>query len=96
MSSESYLIPNCYFKLVFSEKHFYQDVYCDYTCKELYEKILPSVNRFIVEDGGVEIDKIEIVPVRNTENGLALTQINVPLHDLIHKADFNAFYIRLL
>ena len=32
----------------------------------------------------------------NTENGLALTQIDVPLHDLIHKDDLNAFYIRLV
>ena len=57
MSSDSYFIPNCYFKLVFSEKHFYQDVYCDYTCKELYEKMLPSV-RFKFEKI-VETDKIE-------------------------------------
>ena len=96
MSGESYRIPNCYFKLVFTEKHFYQDIYCDYTCKELYEKILPNVNRFIVEGDNTEINKIEIVPIRNTENGLALTQIDVPLRDLIHKDDLNCFYIRLL
>ena len=96
MSVESYRIPNCYFKLVFTDMYFYQDIYSDYTCKELYEKILPAINRFMVEGGNTEINKIEIVPIRNTENGLALTQIDVPLHDLINKDDLNCFYIRLL
>ena len=96
--ANSYIVRNCYFKLALTEKTFYQDINADYTCKELYEKVLPNVNRYLMDrnDGFVSIDQFEIIPVRNTENGIGLPKIDACLYEVIHKDDMESFYIKKL
>ena len=94
--SDSLLIRNCYFKLALTEKTFYQDINADYTCKELYEKVLANVNTHLVDGDNIisNVSKFDIVPTRNTENGIGLPRIDACLYEVIHKDDMDAFYIR--
>ena len=95
--SDSRFFPGVYFKLVYTEKTFYQDIYSDYTCKELYEKILENVSNNLLENNNTisNIEKFEIIPVRNTENGLPLRKIDDKLDDILGNDDMESFYIRL-
>ena len=94
--SESNIVPNVYFKRALTEVFFYKDIYTDYSCKELYEKLLPDVNQNLLDNSSIEsIEKFEIVPVRNTEYGVKLPRIDAKLIDVIDKTDMVSFYIRI-
>lgn len=100
--------PNAYFKLAFTSRTFTQDIYSSYTCIELYEKILENINRYIIDntnsatnsDNGSliihDVSQFEIIPIKNTEHGLALRKINDKLLDILDSDDMQAFYIRLI
>ena len=95
--SNSRFFPGVYFKLVYTEKTFYQDIYSDYTCKELYDKILENVNNNLLdEDNAISnIEKFEIIPARNTEAGLPLRRVDVRLYEILGCDDMCVFYIRI-
>ena len=95
--SNSRFFPGVYFKLVYTEKTFYQDIYSDYSCKELYDKILENVNNNLLDEDNTinNIEKFEIIPARNTEGGLPLRKIDDKLYDILGNDDMVSFYIRL-
>jgi hypothetical protein len=98
MSDNIRFLPNVYFKLANTEKMFYQDIYSNYSCAELYEKILVNVNNNLREnESNLETSsKFEIVPSRNTESGLPLRKINTKLYEILKQEDMQAFYIRFI
>ena len=98
MTDNTRFIPNVYFKLANTERMFYQDICSSYTCTELYEKILANVNNNLrVNASNLDtISKFEIVPSRNTEDGLPLRKINTKLYEILNPGDMVAFYIRFI
>ena len=42
------------------------------------------------------ISKFEIVPSRNTEDGLPLRKINTKLYEILKQEDMQTFYIRFI
>ena len=99
VNSNSNYRYRAYFKLVYTEKNFTQDIYSDYTCSELYEKIMDNMNTYIMNEDNQTITntlQFEIIPIRNTENGLALRKTDEKLYNILEEEDLKAFYIRCI
>lgn len=97
VNSNSNYRYRAYFKLAYTEKKFTQDIYSDYTCTELHEKIMANMNTYIMTEDNRTItntSQFEIIPIRNSENGLALRKTDEKLYDILEEEDLKAFYIR--